>query len=461
MATQNDEFILEGLPALRGVLADLANNFLENAYRPHRISAYLSALVFGAGICSRNFAFDGSYSNVYVVVFGASGSGKADLEKMITRWSDDIHCPDLIMNGSSFSSDAGVHSAIVSQPQAIMCVDEFGRTLANLASDIIGKTALVALTKAYTLSDMSMKPKKYSKDKRNTPKNDTDREQIIIRPAMTLLGFGTHSQMSEILCEENFESGDMSRYMFFYIPEAIVDYQLKDTKLPYRVFDRIAEALFLAGNYVSRMEGAEYVKLSDYNAPLKVPVKCSLEPGNLNLKELDRDQQKKTLECEDIIEKTLQTRHLDKAKRLAIVLSLLNQPYKSMQTVSSIRNNGVIITQEAMSDALEIAGKSNKVMKKYQAERQTYPPRIVRQGEAIYNLLHINGNLSATREEIKNSGINVNSNDWKLISDYLEDCGVECVQDNSKRGRPLNVYQIPLTDSKGAVRTTEFKQIKK
>jgi len=132
-----------------------------------------------------------------------------------------------------------------------------------------------------------------------------------------------------------------------------------------------------------------------------------------------------------------------------------------MQTVSSIRNNGVIITQEAMSDALEIAGKSNKVMKKYQAERQTYPPRIVRQGEAIYNLLHINGNLSATREEIKNAGINISSNDWKMINDYLEDCGVECVQDNSKRGHPLNVYQIPLTDSKGVVRTTEYKQIKK
>ena len=58
------------------------------------------------------------------------------------------------------------------------------------------------------------------------------------------------------------------------------------------------------------------MKLSDYNAPLKVPVKCSLEPGNLNLKELDRDQQKKTLECEDIIEKTLQTRHLDKGKEI-------------------------------------------------------------------------------------------------------------------------------------------------
>ena len=35
--------------------------------------------------------------------------------------------------------------------------------------------------------------------------------------------------------------------MFFYIPEAVVDYQLKDTKLPYRVFDRIADVLFLGG----------------------------------------------------------------------------------------------------------------------------------------------------------------------------------------------------------------------
>ena len=51
------------------------------------------------------------------------------------------------------------------------------------------------------------------------------------------------AQMSEILCEENFESGDMSRYMFFYIPEAVVDYQLKDTRLPYRVFDRIARCV--------------------------------------------------------------------------------------------------------------------------------------------------------------------------------------------------------------------------
>ena len=43
------------------------------------------------------------------------------------------------------------------------------------------------------------------------------------------------------------------------------------------------------------MEGAEYVKLSDYNAPLKVPVKCSLEPGKLNLKELDRESAEKTV----------------------------------------------------------------------------------------------------------------------------------------------------------------------
>ena len=58
--------------------------------------------------------------------------------------------------------------------------------------------------------------------------------------------------MSGDPCEENFESGDMSRYMFFYIPEAVVDYQLKDTRLPYRVFDRMQKRCFCpqAGNYV-------------------------------------------------------------------------------------------------------------------------------------------------------------------------------------------------------------------
>ena len=442
MRELKDEFILKGLPPLHGVLADLANNFVENAYRPHEISAYLSALIFGAAVCSRNYSFAGSYSNLYMVVFGSSGSGKNDLEKMLTRWSYDISCPDIIMNGSSFSSDAGVHSALVSQPQSLVCIDEYGRVLNSLASDVIAKTALVTLTKAYTLSDMMMKPKKYSKDKRAGPKDEIEREQVIIRPALSLLGFGTPDQMQEVLKEDNFQNGEMARYMFWYIPDVVVSYQLKNTHLPRRVFQRIATILELAKNHITTGDLPDSIKLSDYESPLSTPIPCTLEAGILDLKRLDIGQQTRALACEDPVEKTLETRCLDKAKRLSIILSLLNSPYADIQTAASIRENGVIITQRAMADAIEIAGKSNKVMKKYQTDIPTYPPRIVRAGKRIDELVHMCGKGWTTREEIALNKIKVSPGDWKLVEEYLEDIGIgwrESVLPGQK-GRSVKIY---------------------
>ena len=98
MREPKDEFILKGLPPLRWGFGGPREQFCrENAYRRMRkYPAYLSALDFRGGVCSRNYSFAGSYSNLYMVVFGSSGSGKNDLEKMLTRWSYDISCPDII-----------------------------------------------------------------------------------------------------------------------------------------------------------------------------------------------------------------------------------------------------------------------------------------------------------------------------------------------------------------------------
>ncbi len=442
MTPQKDEFVLDGLPTLRGVLADLANNFMDNAYRPHRISAYLSALVFGSVICSRNYCFEGSYANTYNVIFGSSGSGKADLEKILNRWSYDVYCPDIIMSGSSFTSDSGVHSALAAQPQSLICIDEFGLILGNMSNDVIGKTALVTLTKAYTLNGQYMRPKKYSKKvtKKGPEEEVDDREKVINRPALVLVGFGTPEQMSKILAEENFESGEMSRYMFWYIPDEIVHYNLSNTHLHDRAVSRILDVFQIGGNIINEVDGMQNVNISAYNDPLPVPVPCVLEDGEYDLKQLDVLQQKKVIECKDVVEKTLATRMLDKGKRIAITLSLLNQPYKSMQSKIDIIKNGVSVTQKAFTDGIEIAGKSNKVMKKYEKERKTYPARIVKAGDDIIELICSNGKLSVTREDIKNAGIKVQSNDWKILEDYLEDNGVEWTQPIGVRGGPRRIY---------------------
>lgn len=435
-----DEYVHNGLPHLHGVMADLANNFIENAYRPHSISAYLCAMTFGAVVCSRNYCFEGSYANTYNVIFGSSGSGKADLEKILNRWSYDIWCPDIIMSGSSFTSDSGVHSAIAAQPQSLICIDEFGLILGNLAGDVIGKTALVALTKAYTLNGQYMRPKKYSKKAKQTG-DEEDRVKIINRPALVLVGFGTPEQMSLILTEENFESGEMSRYMFWYIPDEVVIYQLLNTHLPARAIRRIHDVLKLGGNIIVGVEGAENVQISDYNNPLPTPIKCTLEKGKLDLKKLDIQQQDMVIHCPDIVEKTLNSRMLDKAKRLAITLSLLNQPYDEMQTYEDICKHGVVITQEAFQDALEIASRSTKVMKKYEADRKVYPPRVIKAGKAINDLI-LSNCQDVTREQIQTSGIKVNPNDWKLLEDYLEDIGIEWYKSTGMVGGSRRTYRM-------------------
>jgi len=445
MTPQKDEFVLGGLPVLRGVLADLANNFMENAYRPHRISAYLSALVFGSVICSRNYCFEGSYANTYNVIFGSSGSGKADLEKILNRWSYDVYCPDIIMSGSSFTSDSGVHSALAAQPQSLICIDEFGLILGNMANDVIGKTALVTLTKAYTLNGQYMRPKKYSKkvtSKKGGPEEEDDREKVINRPALVLVGFGTPEQMNMILAEENFESGEMSRYMFWYIPDEIVTYQLLNTHLPDRAVSRILDVFQIGGNIINEIDGMQNVNLSAYNDPLPGPVPCVLEDGDFDLKMLDIAQQHKVINCKDVVEKTLATRMLDKGKRISITLALLNQPYKSMQSKQDIIKNGVSVSQKAFTDGIEIAGKSNKVMKKYESERRTYPARIVTAGEMIDNLVHMCGKGWTTREEIALNKIRVSPNDWKIVEEYLEDIGIGWRESvlPGQRGRSVKIY---------------------
>ena len=457
MTSQKDEFVLDGLPTLRGVLADLANNFMDNAYRPHRISAYLSALVFGSVICSRNYCFEGSYANTYNVIFGSSGSGKADLEKILNRWSYDVYCPDIIMSGSSFTSDSGVHSALAAQPQSLICIDEFGLILGNMSNDVIGKTALVTLTKAYTLNGQYMRPKKYSKkvtNKKGPEEEVDDREKVINRPALVLVGFGTPEQMNLILAEENFESGEMSRYMFWYIPDEIVHYSLSDTHLPDRAVSRILDVFQIGGNIINEMDGMQNVNISAYNDPLPIPVPCILEDGEYDLKQLDVLQQKKVIECKDVVEKTLATRMLDKGKRIAITLALLNQPYKSMQSKIDIIKNGVSVTQKAFTDGIEIAGKSNKVMKKYEKERKIYPARIVKACTRIDELIHMCGKGWTTREEIALNNIKMSPNDWKLVEEYLEDIGIGWHESvlPGQRGRSVKIYGTETPNHMEAVK---------
>ena len=143
MASPEWRVYFGGVPPLEASL-QISRTISLRTHTARIVSVRISALVFGAGICSRNFAFDGSYSNVCRRI--------RRVWKKSWPWKND-HAMEwwYSLPGTDyervFSSDAGVHSAIVSQPQAIMCGWVWRH--ANLASDIIGKRLLSRWRKLY------------------------------------------------------------------------------------------------------------------------------------------------------------------------------------------------------------------------------------------------------------------------------------------------------------------------
>lgn len=443
-----EEFILEGLPALNGVCGTLANHFINTSIRPHRISAYVASLIFCAAVTSRNYEFNRAYSNLYVMFFGDTGVGKGELEKMLRRWADDIKCPGIMMPGSSFTSDAAVQSGLVKSPQSIICIDEAGRMMASSMGDKVGSTAWIALTKVYTSSDIIFNAKVYSKGPAGGKTPQSDRETPVIRPALSVLGFGTHEQFQDICTEENFSSGDLSRYMYFYIPKGAVARMAHGTDhLPQRAIERMQSILELGGNVFQNLtEDTACIVLQGPANPLPVPIRCYLESGDINLDDLDEMLQKRASTYDSIVEVSLNSRWVDKAIRLSIPLALLNQPFKQMQSISSIKNMGVIITQDTFRDALEISSKSIKVIKRHIDETPMEPPRVKEAGDKIVQL--ICDTIMAisqdyvTRRDIKMAGIKIHPNDWAQLETYLQNEGVEVVYEKGTTGRPAARYQI-------------------
>ena len=69
-------------------------------------------------------------------------SGKEDLRTAATKLSQSLGCMQLIMNVSSFTSDAGVHAAIVTQPQSLALIDEFGKVFEAMSSSVLNQNSI-------------------------------------------------------------------------------------------------------------------------------------------------------------------------------------------------------------------------------------------------------------------------------------------------------------------------------
>jgi hypothetical protein len=450
-SSQKNFFKMDGFPVLKGPLGDLAINFMENAMRPHPISAFISALMMGAAITSRNFDFEGSYANLFTVIFGKTGIGKNDLLLVPRNWNQQIACKGLILEASSFTSSTAVHSAVALQPQTLMMWDEFGRVLTNLSNSEMGGDVSNELTTLYTSCGTISAPKTYAMPTIQKKDNPSDgavdlRKVTIKRPALSLLGFGTPTQMDGIFTEENFESGDLSRFLVFYIPDECVEYEKLNTKLPQRCLDFIRNIFKSTGaTTLSKSDTVNVepilngcvdenwcIQTRDYSNP-KDAITCYYEESKDFLKKLDLEFQKQAILETDISKRALKTRELDKIKKISIIFSLLNRDYDDiLDFVEWEGGKGHCIRKEDFLNAERVVRKSTKVLDKYEYEKHEFPPRIEKSADEIAKL--VDEFVSTTRHEISQHNIKIRPNDWILVEACLENKGI-CVERYANNSR--------------------------
>ena len=433
-------FKLRDFPTLHGILAELSISYMQNSYRPHPISAFVCSLMFGAVICSRNFRFEGSLSNLFTIISGDSGSGKNDLALMIRNWNSQILCKGLIIEGSSFTSSTALHRAVAAQPQTLMPWDEFGRLMLSLSKSELGESVSSELTMLFTSNNSISAPKAYASGQKSKGKEDNENEDlrmaIIKRPALSLLGFGTYTQMNEIMTEENFESGDLTRFLYFFIPRnMVVKYELANKKLSKQCIDGIRDLLIRTG--ATTLDGSTSVQVDEklnntidlewkletrrYNNPID-PIECYFEEGREKLQEYDMLYQELTINESNLIKKGLLTRHLDKIKRISIIFSLLNHPYSESLDYEDWYSIGHKISKFDFENAKLVVDKDTKVMDEYQETKMTFKQHIIDKANAIIELLKVRDDI--IRKDIADAGIKIFPKDWNQIELYLEQKGV-------------------------------------
>lgn len=421
---RESQFTLAGYPDLTGCLADVAGWFMQTAIRPRREAAYVVALSFGSVVCGRFYAFERSFSSNYVCVIAETGSGKQDIYRAVNILVEKMRCPGLLLNANSFTSDAGCHAAIATQPQAICLMDEFGSIMQAMNASAISQTALTTLTRAFTSADSTLTPKSYSDKDPESPKH-----QIIVRPALTLLGFGNPDDIAGNLTHEAFTSGQLSRYLFFKMGNEPVYMNSVMRDPPEKVITELRRIILNA----QQLE--DECVFQPYNTHIP-PTVCTLERGDINTIDLDYHQQEEVFSAKDEIKKALLTRQLEKGKRLAIVLSLLGTYGADLESP--------IITQKSLVDALSIVRKSDELILSILDGMRTYGTRIHNAAEEVK--AYLDTQFESGFEKVSSADAaracttyykKCNSQARQQVFALLDDEGIATIQDGKGKNAPF------------------------
>jgi hypothetical protein len=202
-------FDLESPP---GLVGDLASYFYASARYPMKEGAMLAALGLMAGITGREFNFDGTGLNLYLLLLAESGRGKEDMDSGIERVLGAVRqtapSVDIFMGPNTFASGQALIHTLGESPSFLSIQGEFGLRLKQLndprapSSTTLLRQIMLDL---YAKSGWGkvLRPMVYSDRSKNS--------KAVASPAVTILGESTPGHVYDNLSFRDIEDGLLPR----------------------------------------------------------------------------------------------------------------------------------------------------------------------------------------------------------------------------------------------------------
>ncbi|MBL0926221.1 MAG: DUF3987 domain-containing protein [Phycisphaerales bacterium] len=199
---------------------------LATATRPQPVLALAAAICLQAVLAARKVRDErGNRTNVYCVGVAPSGAGKDNARKVNKNI---LFAADLVAHegNEDLASDAGLITAVETEPAVLFQIDEFGRFLRTIGDPKKAPhlfNVLTALMKLYSSADTVFRGKAYADKKRN---------KVVDQPCVSVYGTTVPEHFFESLTADSLSDGFIARLLVFESAETPARQRAKALSVP-------------------------------------------------------------------------------------------------------------------------------------------------------------------------------------------------------------------------------------
>ncbi len=213
--SKTDDGIPAHLMTIPGVLSMAVDHYnaTSTTYQPQ--FAVHTALALGSIVLGRNWKTEAdNFTSLYLVNLGVTGSGKEFARRFLSKSLEESGLEGVI-GPAKYASEAGIMSELAWKPRHVTVYDEFGRLLDSTRGS--GNTNLrdaqTILMSLFGLLGDSARPTAYSTNGKTAQQIEAMRNQVIRRPAVTLLGLSTPETFFDALSQDDVANGFLNRLL--------------------------------------------------------------------------------------------------------------------------------------------------------------------------------------------------------------------------------------------------------